>query len=304
MIAIDGLFAGVATIGLASTNVTLTSPAAFTPTPGAGPTQAQNAILRFTGLLTANVTVTLPLPGRYLIENLTTGNFTVQFLGSAGGQRISTAQGSRVPIYNDGTGCYFATGDNPGDMLLMAGLSAVPSWVSFCTTAPWLLCDGSIKNFSDFPFLGPRLGSTFGGNGTTTFGVPDLRGRVPIAYDGTGARITVAGCGINGQILGASLDQQTVTLAANQIPTISSINGAQNITLSVATSGVPSGATVGSRPAGGGTQPDFIPGAVTPGAAISVSGTVGINVTYTNASQQASNNVQPSQVVGIWVIHT
>src|SRR5207253_10582042 len=72
-VAIDGLLAGVQTISVASTPVTLTSPAAFTPTPGAGPTQSQNRGLRFTGVLTADVTVTLPLPGSYIGENLATG---------------------------------------------------------------------------------------------------------------------------------------------------------------------------------------------------------------------------------------
>lgn len=52
------------------------------------------------------------------------------------------------------------------------------------TTAPigWLACDGTVYNISDYPDLATHIashfGSTnfFGGNGTTTFGVPDLRG--------------------------------------------------------------------------------------------------------------------------------
>lgn len=38
----------------------------------------------------------------------------------------------------------------------------------------WLECDGSVYNFSDFPDLGAFMLATYGGNGTTTFGVPDL----------------------------------------------------------------------------------------------------------------------------------
>jgi microcystin-dependent protein len=39
----------------------------------------------------------------------------------------------------------------------------------------WLECDGSILNISAFPDLGAFLGSTFGGDGTTTFGLPNLK---------------------------------------------------------------------------------------------------------------------------------
>lgn len=44
----------------------------------------------------------------------------------------------------------------------------------------WLPCDGAIYNASDYTALFTLLGNAFGGNGSTTFGVPDLRGRVPI----------------------------------------------------------------------------------------------------------------------------
>lgn len=40
----------------------------------------------------------------------------------------------------------------------------------------WLYCDGTVYNIADHPDLGAYLGATFGGNGTTTFAVPDLRG--------------------------------------------------------------------------------------------------------------------------------
>lgn len=75
MVAIDGLFGATTTISASNAPIVLTSPASFTPTPSPGPTQAQNAILKFTGALTANVQVTLPIPGYYIVNNQTTGNF-------------------------------------------------------------------------------------------------------------------------------------------------------------------------------------------------------------------------------------
>lgn len=43
------------------------------------------------------------------------------------------------------------------------------------TTYKWLEMDGGVYNVADFPALGAFLGSTFGGNGTTTFGVPNVK---------------------------------------------------------------------------------------------------------------------------------
>jgi microcystin-dependent protein len=59
-------------------------------------------------------------------------------------------------------------------------------------TAPdgWLLCNGNIYNINDYPYLGSLLTNTYGGNGTTTFAVPDLRGRVPAGRDKMGAAST------------------------------------------------------------------------------------------------------------------
>jgi microcystin-dependent protein len=44
----------------------------------------------------------------------------------------------------------------------------------------WLRCDGSIYSISEFTALFSIVNNTFGGNGHSTFGVPDLQGRVPV----------------------------------------------------------------------------------------------------------------------------
>lgn len=304
MVAIDGMIAGVQTVSVASSPVTLTSPSGFTPTPGAGPTQSQNRVLRFTGTLTANVTVTLPIPGSYIIENLTTGNFVLSFRGVTATEVIGTPQGERLEIYNDGANVRFVNLARVGEVEMWAGLSSLPAWVTACTVVPYVVCDGSLYNYSDLPFLAQRLAGTFGGNGITTFGVPDLRGRVPLAYDGTGTRITTAGCGLNGQTLGASIDSQSNTLAANQIPTITSINAAQSISVA---------ATAKVLHSASGAIVDFNPPISSYARALdntasatnlSSTGNNSISVTYTNASQQVVRNVQPSQVTGIYVIKT
>jgi microcystin-dependent protein len=51
-----------------------------------------------------------------------------------------------------------------------------------CNFAPvgFFMCDGQLLSISQFDVLFNLIGATYGGNGTTTFGLPDLRGRVPI----------------------------------------------------------------------------------------------------------------------------
>ncbi len=44
----------------------------------------------------------------------------------------------------------------------------------------WIACNGQLLNLRQYTALFSLLGTTYGGDGVTTFGVPDLRGRVPI----------------------------------------------------------------------------------------------------------------------------
>lgn len=293
-VALDGYFGGVQTISASSSPIVLTSPAGFTPTPSGGPTQAQNAVLRFTGALTANVQVTLPMPGFYIVENLTTGNFVLSFRALVSGEVIGIDQGEVQHLYNDGTNVRFVNLGRIGHVEIWAGYSALPSWVTACTKLPYLLCDGAVYNASTYPYLFAKLGGAFGGNGTTTFAPPDLRGRVPLPYDGTGTRITQGGCGLNGQSMGAALDQQTVVLVRANLPPYTptgSITIGTNIgnPLNPVFSGLG-----GNSPFSGnsgnayGSLPTTISGSFTGDAQGGTSSPV--------------NNVQPAQVTGIAVI--
>lgn len=296
--ALDGYLGGVATVAVASAPVTLTSPSGV-PTPGAGPTQAQNAVLRCTGAMSSGVTITLPLPGYYIVENLTTAAFVLSFRAIGAGQVIAVDQGETQHVYNDGTNVKFVNFGRVGHIEMWAGLSVMPAWVAACTVPPFLLCDGSVYNFATYPYLGARLLGNFGGNGITTFGVPDLRGRAQLPYDGTGTRITAAGCGINGQTLGASQDKQTNTLLTGNLPPYtpsgSSAFSGGNVSIpqqGFAGSGSPqtSAFSQGSNN-GGGTVLN-----------VPVTGSVSFTGAPQGGISTAVNNVQPAQVTGIAVI--
>lgn len=307
-VAIDGLIGGVQIISAGAAPITLTSPASFTPTPGGGPTQSQNRVLRFTGVLTADVVVTLPLPGSYIIENLTTtaGNFILSFRAVVLSETIGAPAGECFEIYNDGANVRFVGLARMGSMEMWANLIDVPRWVAFCTVPPYLLCNGTIYNISAFPALGARLGSTFGGNGSTTFAVPDMRGRVPLAFDGTGTRITTAGCGLNGQTIGASLDQQAVTLSTAQIPShqhavfLKDPGHHHPLSFVDGQGGSPFATGSGfSGPTTHNTGDSFT--GMTIG---SINGVANDNQTATAGGGQPHPNVQPSLVTGIWAIKT
>lgn len=80
------------------------------------------------------------------------------------------------------------------------------------TPAGWLTCDGSLHPIQQFQALAAVLGLTYGGDGKTTFAVPNLNGRVVLGYSNT---TTAAG---GPYPVGMTLGQAAVTLTTAQIP--------------------------------------------------------------------------------------
>lgn len=74
----------------------------------------------------------------------------------------------------------------------------------------WAFCDGQLLAISENDALFSLIGTTYGGDGETTFGLPDLRGRLPV-HQGTGPDGTSY---TTGQVAGV----ETVTLTSQQIP--------------------------------------------------------------------------------------
>lgn len=74
----------------------------------------------------------------------------------------------------------------------------------------WALCNGQLLPINQNQALFSILGTTYGGDGKTTFGLPDLRGRVPM-HAGNGP-------GLSPRNLGESSGTETVALTVQQIP--------------------------------------------------------------------------------------
>jgi microcystin-dependent protein len=71
--------------------------------------------------------------------------------------------------------------------------------------AGWMFCEGQLLPISENETLFQLIGTTYGGDGQSTFALPDLRGRIPI-HQG------------NGFILAETGGAEEVTLTVNQIP--------------------------------------------------------------------------------------
>ncbi|HYP14049.1 MAG TPA: tail fiber protein [Bryobacteraceae bacterium] len=74
----------------------------------------------------------------------------------------------------------------------------------------WALCNGQTLSIAQNTALYSILGITYGGNGQTTFALPDLRGRVPMSSG--------QGPGLSPRTLGETAGEETVTLLNSQMP--------------------------------------------------------------------------------------
>lgn len=80
------------------------------------------------------------------------------------------------------------------------------------TFAPrnWALCNGQLLQISQYTALFSLLGTTYGGDGRTTFGLPDLRGRAPMHWG--------HGPGLSSRQWGERGGVENVTLSEAQLP--------------------------------------------------------------------------------------
>jgi microcystin-dependent protein len=268
--AIDGMLGGVTTVSLTNANVSLTAPTGSVAA-GAGPFQQQNAVIKFSGTLTGNCTITFTLPGFYIVENnCTVGAFYVLLSGGSG-NKICAPPGRACHVYTDGTDMNYVNMPDVGSYMDLS-VSTVPAWISNCTIPPWLRCDGTVYTVSTLygsktPALFNLLGATYGGNGSTTFAVPDLgnRWRVPVG----GGRITVAGGNFDGSTLGSGQTDQSTTLTGDNLPEL-------------VVTDTHTHATAGSSTFGGSSQASNFQTGGVQNAPVNATNLTGINTSGTN----------------------
>lgn len=241
-----------------------------------------------------------------LISSLARSDHTGTLAIGAGGTGQTTANAAAnaiLPAQASNSGKYLTTNGTDtswgtvsagttlpsGSMQMYAGAitqSAAAGVVT--TTAPtgWLLANGDIVSRSTYSALFSAIGTVYGaGDGSTTFALPDMRSRVPIAV-GTGT-------GLSARTLGGTVGTESHTLTSGNIPQMTtgfmSANASHNHSLNK---------EVLTYVASGGSRYDPYPGSVWTG---SIAAGLTINSTNTDhthtvgtASPTAISNLQPS----------
>lgn len=168
----------------------------------------------------------------------------------------------------------------------------------------WAICNGQTLTISENPALFSIIGTTYGGDGRTTFVLPDLRGRVPM---GSGN-----GIGLSPRVIGRRYGSENVTLSEAQMPahshatetTISGSSGAARLKASseVGTTNVPTGKYLAMPPNFGlesvnmyGSSADIQ--MASDAIEIDVSGLSGETTVNQAGGNSAHDNIQPSLVM-------
>ena len=104
----------------------------------------------------------------------------------------------------------------------------------------YVFCNGALIAIQQNAAMFSLLGTTFGGNGTVTFGVPDFRGRIPVGQ-GQGPGLATY---VQGQMAGT---ENTTILLSNLPPHTHALTGSVSVATTVSTT-----ATAGTQPKPGG----------------------------------------------------
>lgn len=228
---IEQAITGVGTIPLSGTSYTLT---AF----DGSVDESRNAVLVFTGALSANCTVTAPAVEKtYIVVNNTTGGKAVNMVTSAvGSTPLAVLNTATTLMYCDGTNFYSATpsGNNVignlsvtgntsigGDLSVSGTITAtnvgvIPGsilmWPTAVAPTGFLICNGAAISTSLYPNLFATIGYTFGGAGSV-FNVPNYTNRMPIGAGGAYALNDTGGSATT-SISAANLPSHTHSFSA------------------------------------------------------------------------------------------
>lgn len=141
---------------------------------------------------------------------------------------------------------------------------------NFCPSG-WGECNGQLVPIAENDTLFSLIGTTYGGDGQTTFALPNIQGRTMVGQG--------QGPGLSNKVIGGTGGTETVTLTANQMPGHTHAMAANTATEKAAS---PTGRIMGTAPVGAAVFSSSAPNATLSASAVS---TVG--------GSQPHNNLQP-----------
>lgn len=235
-------------------------------------TNASNQIQVFTGISSQTIVLpdgtTMPVGQQFEIYNQSTAVLTLEFFGGvpftdAGGTSYTSIPPEssiflvlQTNTTSQGTWAVLSPTGSVGPIVSVP-TGAVMDFAGSSAPSGFLLCDGSAVSRTTFAGLFATVGTTYGsGNGTTTFNVPDARGRVFAGKDDMGGtpanRLTTGGSGISGITLGAAGGVETYSLVTAELASHTH-TGTTNIESNTHTHPIPqqAGAQAGSGAGGG-----------------------------------------------------
>jgi microcystin-dependent protein len=269
--------AGAIVAGGTSTALTVTSYEVFDTL-----AHLDGKLIAFTANVTNGATVTLNVDGL--------GAKPLRFWPSSDELPAGTliAGTTYVALYNNANGEFYLQNMAPDIYVIPLG-GLIPYLGTSAPNSRFALPFGQAISRTTYATLFSLVSTTYGvGDGSTTFNIPDLRGRVPAGLDNMGGsaanRLTNAGSGITGTTNGATGGAETVTLTTAQLPAHNHPVTDPGHTHTVPSTPILQGASAAATGIGGG------------GTTTTSSATTGITVGNTG-SGNAVNNAQPTIVL-------
>lgn len=277
-------------------------------TTGTGTAYAVNTYQAFQSLSQLNGQVIAFTP------HATNGATVTLNADALGGKPLRSAPGAELPtgvliqgtpyaaLYNHADQAFYLQGlfGNPYNIPIGG---SIDYWGASAPNSSFALMYGQAISRTSYSALFASIGTTYGaGDGTTTFNIPDLRGRVVAGVDGMGGapagRLNATG-GMSGVGIGAVGGGQAHTIMVSEVPSLTS-SGSNSVSVSSTVSGIPWGIDNGGWLAYNGTSSgSYSPGRVgtggqVPFGTLTSTGANSISVSYTNGAQSQITLVQPT----------
>ena len=140
----------------------------------------------------------------------------------------------------------------------------------------WYYCNGQLISIAQNTALFSLLGTTYGGNGTTTFQLPNLQGAAPVHFG--------QGSGLSDRVLGETAGETSVVLNITEIPQHNHLLQTAQAFDAAQQTGTPSGTTY---------LGNSLPGPAYSGASPPINATFSPKAIGTAGGGQGHNNIQP-----------